>query len=280
MTSMAKGKFKPVFLAIIPAAALWLFICLAPFYFMLTTSLKSLGDYSTAGFFKFPKALIFNNYLKVLSGEFYRYFLNSIFVVAISLFILLVISSFAAYPFSRFHFKLNKPLFFFVVACMALPIHVTLIPIYLLTKNIGIYDNIFALIGPYIAFNLPISVFILTGFMRGIPLELEEAAEIDGCGKFRTFFSIMLPMAKSGVATVAIFDSITMWNEFSFVLVLTQSVKSRTLPLSIWDYQGQYTSNVPMILTVLVLSVIPMIIAFIIGQDKLIKGMIAGAIKG
>jgi raffinose/stachyose/melibiose transport system permease protein len=280
MTSMAKFRLKPAYIPIGILVALWLFVCIAPFYFMIMTSLKSLNDYSMSGFFSFPKNFMLSNYLDVLSSNFYRYFINSILVLALSLVILLAISSFAAYPFSRFTFKLNKPLFFIVVACMALPIHVTLIPIYLLTKRIGIYDSIFALIGPYIAFNLPISIFIVTVFMRGIPVELEEAAEIDGCGKFRTFFSIIFPMAKSGIATIAIYDSIAMWNEFSFVLVLTQSVKSRTLPLSIWDYQGQYTSNVPMIFTVLVLSVIPMIIAFIIGQDKLIKGMIAGAIKG
>lgn len=277
---MVKPKFKPIHILIAIASLIWLFICLAPFYFMITSSLKNLGDYTMSGFFSFPKKLMFSNYTAVLSSDFYRYFINSILVMSISLVLLLIISTFAAYPFSRLRFKLNNTLFFIVVACMAVPIHVTLIPIYLLTKNMGIYDNIIALIGPYIAFNLPISIFIVTVFMRGIPVELEEAAEIDGCGKYRTFFSIILPMSKSSIATIAIYDSITMWNEFSFVLVLTQSIKSRTLPLSIWDYKGQYTSNVPMILTVLVLTVIPMIIAFIIGQDKLIKGMMAGSIKG
>ncbi|MHB8066202.1 MAG: carbohydrate ABC transporter permease, partial [Ruminiclostridium sp.] len=194
--------------------------------------------------------------------------------------LILMISSFAAYPFSRFKFKLNKPLFGIVVAAMAVPIHVTLIPIFQLTQKLNMYDTIFALLGPYTAMNLPISVFILTTFMADIPKELEESAEIDGCGKFKTFFNIILPLSKPGLVTLAIYNSVNMWNEFSFALVLTQSPKSRTLPLSIWDYQGQYQANIPMIMTVLTLCAIPMIIAFAIGQDKLIKGMMAGAVKG
>ena len=95
-----------------------------------------------------------------------------------------------------------------------------------------------------------------------------------------TFFNVIVPLSKPGLATLAIYNSVNMWNEFSFALVLTQSMQNRTLPLAIWEYQGQYAMNVPMIMTVLTLSVLPMIIAFIIGQDKLIKGMIAGAVKG
>jgi raffinose/stachyose/melibiose transport system permease protein len=147
-------------------------------------------------------------------------------------------------------------------------------------RNIGLFDSIWALIGPYIAFNLPISVFILTTFMGLIPREMEEAAEIDGCSKYRIFFTIMLPLSKPGLATLAIFNAINMWNEFVFAFVLTQSIGSRTLPLAIWEFQGQYTNHVPLMMTVLTLTAVPMIIAFIIGQDRLIKGMMVGAVKG
>jgi raffinose/stachyose/melibiose transport system permease protein len=163
---------------------------------------------------------------------------------------------------------------------MAIPIYVTLIPIYIMTQRMGIYDSIWALIGPYVAFNLPISVFILTGFMKNIPVELEEAAEIDGCGKLTTFSKVILPLSMPGMVTLAIYNGVNMWNEFVFAMVLTQSVRNRTLPLAVWEFQGQYASNTPMIMTVLTLSALPLIIAFIIGQDKLIKGMMVGAVKG
>ena len=127
---------------------------------------------------------------------------------------------------------------------------------------------------------IPISVFILTGFMKGIPREIEEAAEIDGCGKFKMFFKIILPMAKPGLSTLAIYNGVNMWNEFSFAYTLTQSSQNRTLPLAVWEFRGQYSMNTPLIMAVLTLTVLPMIILFIFAQDKLVKGMAAGAVKG
>ena len=143
-----------------------------------------------------------------------------------------------------------------------------------------VYDSIWALIGPYVAIGIPISVFILTGFMKGIPKEIEEAASIDGCGKIKMFFTIILPMAKPGLSTLAIYNGVNMWNEFIFAYTLTQSRENRTLPLAVWEFQGQYSMNTPMIMAVLTLTVLPMIILFILAQDKLVKGMTAGAVKG
>lgn len=264
--------------------SIWAVICAvvagAPFYFMFISSFKKQFELLTSGVFAFPKSLYLHNYEAVIQGHFYKYLLNSIFVVSVSLVLILLAAAFASYPLSRFRFKMNTVLFAIVIAAMTVPVHVTLIPIFQLTQSLHIYDTVWALIGPYVAFNIPISVFILKGFMDNIPKELEEAAEIDGCGKFGTFFRVLLPLLKPGLATLAIYDGVNMWNEFSFALVLTQSENSRTLPLSIWEYQGQYNANIPMIMTVLTFCAIPMIIAFIIGQDKLIKGMMAGAVKG
>ena len=277
---MTRKKISAGKIIIALLALLWLVIAGAPFYFMVISAFKEQFEILTTGVFSIPKGFYMDNFAGVIKSQFYKYLLNSTFVVIVSLVLILVTALCAAYPFSRFKFKLNKPLFGLVVAAMAVPIHVTLIPIFQLTQKMHLYDTIFALIGPYTAFNLPISVFILTSFMAEIPKELEESAEIDGCGKYRTFFHIIAPLSKAGLATLAIYNAVNMWNEFSFALVLTQSAKSRTLPLSIWDFQGQYNSNVPMIMAVLTFCALPMIVAFAVGQDKLIKGMMAGAVKG
>ena len=261
-------------------AIFWLVITGGPFLFQIFTTLKSQGEFVSGGLFQLPERLSFGNYVTVIQGGFYRYFINSIIVILISLTVLLVLSSFAAYPLSRMQFKLNKPVFSAIVAAMSIPIHITLIPVFTMSINFGIYDTIFALIGPNVAFNLPMSIFILTGFMVTISRELEEAAEIDGCGKFSTFFKIIFPLSKSGLATLAIYNGVVIWNEFIFVMTLTQSQASRTLPLAIWQYQGQYSMNIPMIMALLVLSSLPIILLYIFGQDKLVKGMMAGAIKG
>jgi len=266
----------PVFLF----SLLWLVVAGAPFLFLVLSTFKTQFELLTGGVFALPQELYLNNLITVVTGGFWGYFFNSVIVVSVSLFLLLIITSFAAYPLSRFTFRLKHPIFMTVVACMAVPIHMALIPIFVMTRSIGLFDTIWALVGPYIAFNLPISVFIMTTFMRQIPKEMEEAAEIDGCNKYRMFFTIMLPLCKSGIATLAIFNAINMWNEFAFAFVLTQSVANRTLPLAIWEFQGQFTNHVPMIMTVLTLATVPMIIAFIIGQEKLIKGMMVGAVKG
>lgn len=256
------------------------FMSVMPFIFMVFNSFKGKFEMLTKGVFAPPEKLNFSNYQEVLDGGFVRYFGNSVFVLCVSLLLVLFISACAAYPLARFKFRMNGFMYGLIVACMAIPIHITLIPVFQMTKSLKIYDTIWAMIGPNVAFALPISVFILTSFMMGIPKEIEESAEIDGCNKYRMFFTMILPLAKPGLSTLAIYNGVNIWNEFSFAYTLTQSPKNRTLPLAVWDFQGQYSMNTPMIMSVLTLTVLPMIILFIFAQDKLVKGMTAGAVKG
>ena len=266
-------------IALVLAAAM-LVLSVLPFIFMVLNSFKGKFEMLTKGVFSLPASLNFSNYQEVIAKGFFHYFFNSVLVLVISLVILLFISACASYPLARFKFKLNGFFYGIIVACMAIPIHITLIPVFQMTKRIGIYDTIGALIGPDVAFAVPISVFILTSFMKGIPKEIEESAQIDGCNRYRMFFSMILPLSKPGLSTLAIYNGVNIWNEFSFSYTLTQSVKNRTLPLAVWDFQGQYAMNTPMIMAVLTLTVLPMILLFIVAQDKLVKGMTAGAVKG
>lgn len=160
------------------------------------------------------------------------YFFRSVIVVAISLVLMLMISAFAAYPLSRMKFRFRNLIYAGVVAMMAIPMHVTLIPIFKMTTNMGLYDTLWSLIGPYVTFALPMSVFIQTAFMSTIPKEIEESAEIDGCNKYRSFFSIILPLSKSGLSTLAIYNGVSMWNEFAFANTLLQTPSNKTLPLA------------------------------------------------
>ena len=215
-----------------------------------------------------------------MTNGFVGYFLRSVIVVAVSMVLMLIIASFAAYPLSRMKFKLRGLLYAGIVAMMSIPMHVTLIPIFKMTTDMGLYDTLWSLIGPYVTFALPMSVFILTAFMSTIPKELEESAEIAGCGKYRCFFSMILPLSKSGLSTLAIYNGVSMWNEFAFANTLIQNPQNKTLPLALGQFKGEHSMDIPLILTVLVLSVLPMLVLFIIFQDKLVKGMMAGAVKG
>ena len=282
MDSYKKNKRKSIIAWVIAfaLAIFWLVVSFMPFVFMVLNSFKEKFEMLTKGVFQLPDKLQWSNYVEVLTGGFGNYFKNSVIVLAVSLILLLFIAACASYPLARFKFKLADPIYALIVACMSIPVHITLIPVFKMSKATGLYDSIWALIGPYIAFDVPISVFILTSFMKEIPREIEESAEIDGCGKIQMFFSMILPLANPGLATLAIYNGVNMWNEFSFAYTLTQSAQNRTLPLAIWEFQGQYSMNTPMIMAVLTLTLLPMIIMFIIFQDKLVKGMTAGAVKG
>ena len=261
-------------------ACVWLVVTLVPFIFMIMNSFRKQFDMLAQGVFHLPDPWYFQNYVEVMTHGFFGYFFRSVIVVAVSLILMLIISAFAAYPLSRMKFKFRGITYAGIVAMMSVPMHVTLIPIFKMTTNMGLYDSLQSLIGPYVTFALPMSVFILTAFMTTIPKEIEESAEIDGCNKFRNFFSIILPLSKSGLSTLAIYNGVSMWNEFAFANTLLQTASNKTLPLALGQFKGEHSLDIPIILSVLVLSELPMIILFIIFQDKLVKGMMAGAVKG
>ncbi len=261
-------------------ACFQLVITLAPFIFMVLNSFRKQFDMLQQGVFHLPDPWYGQNYIEVVTNGFFGYFIRSVWVVALSLVLMLVIASFASYPLARMSFRMNALIFAGIVAMMSVPMHVTLIPIFKMTTDIGLYNTDWALIGPYVTFALPMSVFILTAFMKTIPHEIEESAEIDGCNRYQNFFVMILPLSKSGLATLSIYNGVSMWNEFAFANTLLQSPEVKTLPLALGQFKGEHSLDIPMILAVLTLSVLPMIILFIIFQDKLIKGMMAGAVKG
>jgi raffinose/stachyose/melibiose transport system permease protein len=272
---------RPVSRAVVWLLALgWLTITLLPLAFVLFTSLKSQAETFDRPVWALPRSVDMSHYADTLSAGFLTYLRNSVFVVGTSVVLIVVVSSMAAYALARLKFRLNRPLFALIVAGMIVPIHITLVPVYLMTRAAGLYDTPFALIGPYVATSLPVSIFILAEFMRQVPRELEEAAELDGCGPFMIFAKIFLPLSTPGIATVAIYNGIALWNEFIFAYVLTSTPQHRTLPLALWDFQGQYSSNIPAMLAVVVLTSLPLIVAYAIGQERIVKGMMAGSLKG
>jgi len=278
---MATLRRLPGRLVVLAAALVWLVVAALPFYFMVITAFKGRFElFSGRSVFAFPEAPTTATFEEILtSGTFFQYMWNSVLIVSISVFLILLIGSMSSYVFARIRFRLSRPLFIVVIAGLVIPLHVTLIPVYLLTKQAGLYNSLWALLGPYVAFNLPLTVFILTEFMRQIPRELEEAARIDGSGPMRTFFHIILPLSTPGLATLGIYNAVVLWNEFVFAFVLITTPSNRPLPLAIWEYQGQYAMNIPAIMAVVTLSALPLILIYIVGQERVIKGMMAGALK-
>lgn len=260
-------------------ALLWLLVALVPYFFMIGFGFKAQNEIFSTPAWKPPTSWNPQNFLLVLQGSYFRALLNSMIVVVASMAIVVLVASSASFAFARLRFRGNAIIFSAVVAGLIVPQHTTLIPIYILTNKLHVYDSLAALIGPYVAFAIPITIFILTQFMREIPKDFFEAAIVDGASHARVFFKVYLPLARTALVTVVIFNSVALWNEFLFAYVLTSSSNKRTLPLTVFDYQGQYTSNTPAIMAALTLAAVPLFLAYFIFQEKLVNGVMAGAIK-
>jgi raffinose/stachyose/melibiose transport system permease protein len=279
MTATTAGRRKYLGPLLIAFAAIWVIATAAPLVFLVLTSFKDSLEILIEAIWTLPQEPSWDNYREVINNDFFVFLRNSIVVVGLSVAIILLVSSLAAYVFARFDFPGRSAMFTFVIAGLIVPVHVALIPIFLLTINMGLYDSIWALIGPYVAFQVPITVFVLTGFMRAVPRELEEAAVLDGAGPVRRYRSVIMPLSRSGLVTAAIFNAVLLWNEFVFAFVLTTSRANRTLPLAVWDFQGEYGANVPVIMAVLTLTALPLVIAYILAQERITQGIMAGAVK-
>jgi raffinose/stachyose/melibiose transport system permease protein len=260
-------------------ASIWLAVAVLPFVFMVFMGFKTSEEQISDPIWKFPAEWQVHNFKDVITPQYLRSLLNSLIVVSVSMFLTVIIAAMAAFAFALLRFKLNAFIFSLVVASLIVPIHTTLLPIYILTNKLHIYDTLAALIGPYVAFSIPISIFILTQFMREIPRDLAEASIIDGASIYRMFRSVYFPLAKNAIVTVGIFNAVSLWNEFVFAYVLTSSPSNRTLPLAMWDFQGQYSTDIPALLASLTLSALPLMLTYFVFQEKLVNGVMAGAVK-
>jgi raffinose/stachyose/melibiose transport system permease protein len=267
---------RPVRLVIATIAAV---LSLFPFVFMTVSSLKTRGDF-LAHPFGIPTELTFDNFRNLLSAEFGRYFLNSIVIAAVTVTGTVALAILAAYPLSRFRSRLNTPMMLLFLAGIMVPVHVTLIPIYVLTQQMTMYDSIAALFGPFIAFNLPVAVFVLASFFRQIPDALFDAARIDGAGHWRILRNVVVPLSGPAISTVAIITFIGVWNEFVFALVLLSSQQNYPLPLGLNAFYGQFSVNIPGMMAALTLATVPSILFYLLAQERVVSGLAAGALRG
>jgi raffinose/stachyose/melibiose transport system permease protein len=243
------------------------------------TSLRPLTDFFTDVPWLPPTHPTTANYQNVLASNFGIYFVNTIFVTVISVLLILVVSLLAAYAISRIRNRFTLGIFSLFLFGLAIPLQATIIPIYAMITAMHLYDTLFALILPYVAFGIPLSVLVLVTYIRDIPNELHESMYLDGASHLRILRSLVLPLSRPALITVIIYESIQVWNGFLFPLVLTQSPSVRVLPLALWSFQGEFTTNVPAILSAVFLSATPIILLYIFGRRQLLAGLMAGFSK-
>lgn len=260
--------------------AFFLFYTVAPMVWLLISSLKTNAEL-IASPFSLPEKMQFTNYTNAFQvSGLNRLFLNSV-VVSLSATILnVLIAAMAAYVIARFNFKFKEAIFTIIIAGIMVPISSLMVPIFTLIKTLGVYNTRLALILTYTGVSLPLSLFIIRGFINNIPVELEEAAIIDGCGFYSRFFKIIFPLAKPGLITAATFQFLYSWNEFVYAMLLTSSNSVRTMQVGIRFFSNQFTTDYTSMYAAIVISIIPSIIGYILFQEQIISGLTSGAIKG
>ncbi len=255
---------------------IWLAIIILPIYYIVVTSLKNQGAYFTSNPLSLPIPPTVAAYQQVLEAGLGRYFLNSVIVTVGAVIPVVLFGFLASYAIvrgqSRF-LRLSRGLFLFG---LAIPAQATIIPIYLIITRLNMYDTLGALVLPSIAFGLPLTVLILSTFLRDVPKELFESMRMDGCTEWQMAWRLAFPLTRPAIVTVSIYTGLNVWNGFLFPLILTQSPDKRVLPLALWAFQGQYSVNIPAVLAAVVLSTVPILVLYVVGRRQLLSGLTAG----
>ncbi|WP_430786100.1 carbohydrate ABC transporter permease [Actinoplanes sp. G11-F43] len=260
------------------AGWLWLAIVIVPIYWIVITSLKVQNDYYATNPLAPPTSPTLENYRFVLESDFVQYFTNSVIVTVGAVGPAVLVSFMAAYAIirgsagSRFLRGVNG---LFLMG-LAIPLQAVIIPIYLIIIKIQMYDTLGAIILPSLAFAIPLSVLVLANFIRDVPKELFESMRMDGATEWGTLWRLAFPLTRPALVTVTIYQGLTVWNGFVLPLILTQSPEKRTLPLALWEFQGQYSVNIPAVLASVVLTALPILTLYVIGRRQLLSGLTAG----
>ncbi|RBP92452.1 carbohydrate ABC transporter membrane protein 2 (CUT1 family) [Cytobacillus firmus] len=254
-------------------------IFLIPFYFVIINSVKGFADILIDAA-AWPQEFLFSNYLKVWDIiNFPRAFWNSLIITVISNIGLVVISSMAAWKMVRTPGKFSKILFALFVSAMVIPFQTVMIPLMKLGGTLNLTNSIPGLIIMYFGFGVPLSLFLYHGFIKTVPIEIEESARIDGCSQFGVFWRIVFPLLKPITVTVVILNTLWIWNDYLLPLLVLQDAELRTIPLATSSFFAQYTKQWDMGLAALVMGITPVVIFFLFLQRHIIKGIAQGSIK-
>jgi len=256
--------------------------CIFPLVWMFYSSLKEKRTFN-ADIMGLPTEPTLVNYERILTNKDYHLaesMMNSVRTTGLSILMIVLFSFIVGYILSRVKFKGNRPLYLMFLMGMLIPIHSLLVPIYVVFKECDLNDKWFTLLFPYVSFGLPMGIFLVEGYVKSIPISLEEAAAIDGSSFSNTLWRIILPICKPILITVAIIQVFSCWNEFSFALVLMKSVSLQTVPLALTQFKGQFASDYPKQMAAMLLTMSPIVVLYFLFSKHIIKGMVAGAVKG
>jgi multiple sugar transport system permease protein len=253
---------------------------LLPIIAALVTSLRTMDDINQSGFWTIPRQLTLDNFVEAWTkARVSNYLANSFIITLPSLFFMLLLSSMGAYALARFKFRLNLPIYFMFVAGTMLPFQILLLPVFRLTNALGLYDTYYALILIHVAFQLGFCTFVLRNFMRTVPGEIFDAARVDGCGEFRIYWRIMLPLSLPALASLGTLEFTWVFNDYLWAIILLRSDALRPVTAGLATLQGQYVTDWPVITAGAILATLPTVIVFVFLQRYFIQGLTLGSGK-
>lgn len=274
-----KFKIKTILTYII--LGIWAIINMFPLYWLFTFSLKSNKEIFGGNVIGLPKEWMWSNFHKALTiGRIGRYFLNSVIVTGITILLTVIFAAMATYALTRLVWKGRKTANSIFMLGLTIPIHAAILPIFLVLSKLKMLNSYQALIIPYVGFALAMAILIFSGFMSGIPRELDEAACIDGCSVYGIFFRIILPLLKPAISTVAIFTYLQAWNELMFAVVFIRDSNYNTLTVGIQSLEGTFSTEWGPIGAALLITTIPTLLLYAFMSKKIQESLMAGAIKG
>lgn len=259
---------------------LFSFMSIFPIVWILYSSLKTQSEFAL-DILALPKGFHIENYITALfDGELYQYLWNSVVVSALGIVVTILIGFVTGYFLSRFSFRGRNFLYIMFLFGMLVPVYGLLVPVFIEYRTLGILNERWSLVLPQAAFALPLVIFLIESFIKSVPVEVEEAAYVDGASIHRTLFQIVQPMCRPVIATSTIIGFLNIWNEFPFALVLIRSQELKTIPVGLTTFVGTYTVNYPQLMAGISVSIIPIIIVYLLLSKRIISGMVAGAVKG
>jgi raffinose/stachyose/melibiose transport system permease protein len=252
-----------------------------PFYIMFVTSLKSPADIANTASWDLPTEWMWSNYAEAIdTGNLWTTGGNSLIISVIKVPLGLLLAAAAAYAIARIRFRGSRIMLALVAVGSMVPIQIGLGPLFSTMLSLDLLDSRWGLLLPYLAFGIPYQVFVLYGFMRAIPDEIEESAHMDGASTLRIFFRIVLPLAKPALAALFILDFVATWNEYAIATTLLQSQSNWTVPLAVQSFSTQFATDYGPLNAFVFMSAIPVLIVYLLFQRYFVSGALAGAVKG
>ncbi|MBP5265898.1 MAG: carbohydrate ABC transporter permease [Lachnospiraceae bacterium] len=265
---------------------IYIFFCfmtalyLVPLLWVFSVSFKTNAEIFSSPF-SLPKSLFVDNYVVAwTAGKLGIATWNSFLVCVITLLLSMLVGSMIAFAIARMQWKMSKLVLTYFMLGMMIPVHCVLIPLFTRFAKLGLSNNLWGLVLPYLTFSLPVTIYIMTGFFRSIPSELLEAACIDGCSIYKIFFQVCLPLAKTGLFVTGLMTFVANWNELLLAMVFISDDNIKTLPVSLSKFVGPYNTNYSQMFAAIIIAIIPTIAVYCAFSNQIVDGLTAGAVKG